>query len=143
MLEPAHKKLTVLVCCIVIETFQMPEFSLFCYWTQVHLLTTQKLIIWEASVSRKERCFNQKSWQSGEKVDSCPKTSFENSAQLWQLLKGRMRGKYLSESLSQEVGFWILSIKWRLADSSDVILPEWSACRISRSANECRVLASL
>lgn len=34
-----------------------------------------------ASVSRKERCFIQKSRPSGEKVDSCPVTSSEYSAQ--------------------------------------------------------------
>lgn len=33
----------------------------------------------EASVSRKERYFNQKSWQTGEKVDS--KTNSKDSAQ--------------------------------------------------------------
>ena len=34
-----------------------------------------------ASFSIKERCFIQKHWQSGEKVDSCPKANSEDSAQ--------------------------------------------------------------
>ena len=42
----------------------------------------------EVSVSRKERCFIQKSGQSGQKVDLCPETNPEDSAQPWQLLKG-------------------------------------------------------
>ena len=42
----------------------------------------------EASVSRKERYFIQKSGQSGEKVDSCPETNTKDSARPWQLLKG-------------------------------------------------------
>ena len=40
-----------------------------------------KPIIQEASVNRKERCFSQKSWQSGEKVDSCPEANSEDSDQ--------------------------------------------------------------
>ena len=34
----------------------------------------------EASVGSKESCFNQKSWQSGEKVDLCPETNSKDSA---------------------------------------------------------------
>ena len=58
--------------------------SIFCYQTQVQLLAAQKAIFWEANVNRKERCFNQKSWQSGKKVHSCLKTNAKDSAQLWQ-----------------------------------------------------------
>ena len=35
----------------------------------------------EAVAGRKGKCFNQKSQQPGEKVDSCPKTNSEDSAQ--------------------------------------------------------------
>ena len=35
----------------------------------------------ETVTDLKERCFNKKNWQSGEKVDSCPETSSEDSAQ--------------------------------------------------------------
>ena len=35
-----------------------------------------------ASVGRKERCCNQKSWQTGEKVDSCPEANSGDSGQL-------------------------------------------------------------
>ena len=55
----------------------------YCYQTQVPLFSAQKPIIErrEASVSRKESCFNQKSRQSGEKVNSYPETNSEDSAQ--------------------------------------------------------------
>ena len=43
----------------------------------------------EASVSRKERCFNQKSRQSGEKVDSCPKSNSEDSCSAMTVFKGK------------------------------------------------------
>lgn len=35
----------------------------------------------ETVAGRKERCFIKKNWQSGEKMDSCPETSSEDSAQ--------------------------------------------------------------
>ena len=59
-----------------------------CYWTQVQLFTAQKPIIQEASVSRKEWCFNQKIHQSGEKVDSCLETDLEDSSEPWKDFKG-------------------------------------------------------
>ena len=43
----------------------------------------------EATVGRKESCFNQKTGQSGEKVGSCPKTNSEDSAWPWKFLKGK------------------------------------------------------
>ena len=59
-----------------------------CYWTQVWLLATQKPVTQEASVSRKESCFNQKSQPSGEEVDSCLETNSHDSAQ-----PGHFKGK--------------------------------------------------
>jgi len=41
----------------------------------------------EGSVGGKERCFNQKSWQSGQKEDLCPENS-KNSAHL-PVFKGK------------------------------------------------------
>ena len=35
----------------------------------------------EAVAGRRGKCFNQKSQQPGEKVDSCPETNSEDSAQ--------------------------------------------------------------
>ena len=64
--------------------------------------------------------FNQKSWQSGEEVDSCPKTSSKDSAQSCWFLRGK---KNLSESSRQEVGFCtLLCAGWQTL-FSDVILP--------------------
>lgn len=60
----------------------------------------QKPLIQETRVSRKEKCFSHKSWQSGEKVDLCPETSSDDSA-----LRGKYGRKNLNESLRQEVGF--------------------------------------
>ena len=37
--------------------------------------------IQETVAGQKERHFNKKNWQSGEKVHSCPETSPEDSAQ--------------------------------------------------------------
>lgn len=53
----------------------------FWYQTQVQLLAAHKPIIQKASVSRKESCFNQKTWQFWDKLDSCPETSSKDSAQ--------------------------------------------------------------
>lgn len=77
-----------------------------CLLNIVLLLITQKLIIQEASVIRKESFLKQKSQCSGEKVVLCPETISEESAQSWQFLKGK-GGKSLHESLRQEVGFCI------------------------------------
>ena len=49
--------------------------------SQVQPLITHKPVIQETSVSRKERFLNQKSQQSGEKVNSWPETDSEDSAQ--------------------------------------------------------------
>ena len=67
------------------------------YWTQILLFTTQKPISWEENISRKEICFNQKSQQPREKVDSCPETNSEDAAWPGQFLNGK-KGKNLSES---------------------------------------------
>lgn len=45
-----------------------------CYWTQVNSLLKNQSFERQVSVERK-RCFNQKSWLSGEKADSCPETT--------------------------------------------------------------------
>ena len=107
-----------------------------CYQTQVWMLATQKPVIWEASVSRKESRFNQKIRQSGEKVDSCRETDSKGSAQPWQLWKGKLGvvgRKSLSESLRQEVGFCITLHCVRLADPLfRCYLAPWSACRIAK-----------
>ena len=42
----------------------------------------QKPVIWEASISRKERCFNQKSQPAGEMLGSCPEANSEGSVGL-------------------------------------------------------------
>ena len=42
-------------------------------------------------MNRKERCLNQESWQSGEKMDLCPETNSEDSAQQCQF-KGAKEG---------------------------------------------------
>ena len=44
---------------------------------------------WGASVCSKERCFIQKSWQSGEKADLCPETNSKDFDQLWQFFEGK------------------------------------------------------
>lgn len=33
---------------------------------------------WETVFGRKESCLNQKNWQCGEKLDSCPETKLED-----------------------------------------------------------------
>ena len=52
-----------------------------CCPTQVHLLTTQKPVIREVSVNRKESYFNQESQQPAEMGDSCLEITSEDSAQ--------------------------------------------------------------
>ena len=76
-----------------------------CYQTHVWLIATQEPIIWEASVSRKERCFHQKSRQSGKMVDSCPETNSEDSVQLRQFLKEKIGEE---SQWIIEAGVWIL-----------------------------------
>ena len=46
-------------------------------------------MIQEANISRKERYFNQKSGQMGEKEDSCSVTNFKDIAQPPQFSKGK------------------------------------------------------
>ena len=115
-----------------------------CYRTQVWLLAAQKANNWEAGVDRKESCFNQKSRQSGEKVDSCPKTNSKDSAQPWQFLKGKKREE---SQWIIEAGGWILYPSPLCADwltlSSDIILPVWSACRIAKGPAGVRELVIL
>ena len=90
-----------------------------CCWTQVQLRTTKFSSVQSLSCVRhpeannlrgkcqwKERCFNQRSQQSGEKVDLCTDTSCEDSTQPYRFLKGKTGGKNLSESSRQEVGFF-------------------------------------
>lgn len=55
----------------------------------------------KASEERKW-CFNQAGWQSGKKVDSCPKINWD-SAHPWQFLKAK-EGKNLSELQKAEGG---------------------------------------
>ena len=49
------------------------------------------------SVNRKERCFNQKSWQFGEKVDSCLEMNSKDFEQSWYIFKGKMDGSRESQ----------------------------------------------
>jgi len=64
---------------------------------------------WEASDCRRDRCFHQKSWKSGEDVDSCPENNAKDAAQLEQFSKGNMgEEEILSESWRQGAGFCIL-----------------------------------
>lgn len=111
-----------------------------CHWTQVWLLNVQKPIIQEESVNKRNRCFTQKSQESGEKMDSwCPKTSSKGFAQPWQFLKGKMRwgwrisvnhpGRSLGSALSSITYGLTGSV---LALSSDVTMPKWSAFRIAK-----------
>ena len=88
-----------------------------CYRTEVWLLTAQKPIIQEASVRRKESCFNQKSQQSGEKVDLGPETNSEDCAQLWQFLKGKIGGRISVNHPGRMLGSASFSIVCRLAGS--------------------------
>ena len=81
-----------------------------------------KPIIREASVSRKERCFNQESRQSGEIVDSCPETSSEDSAEPWQLLKGKMEGGRISVNhWGRRLHSASFSTECRLADTLQML----------------------
>ena len=104
-------KLEYFIPLIILTPFQ------YYYQTQVQLLTTQKPIIWEASVSIKERCFNQKNWLSGEIVDSCAETNSRVcSAMTVFKRKWGSDGKNLSESLLRRLGSASFSIAYRLAD---------------------------
>lgn len=49
-------------------------------------------MMWEESVNRREKCFNQKSKQSEEMVDSWPETNSKDSVQPWQFFKGKTEG---------------------------------------------------
>lgn len=73
------------------------------------LLTTQKPMIWEASVSIKEKCFNQKNWLSGEIVDSCARDQLQSllSHDSFKRKRGS-DGKNLSESLLRRFGFCLI-----------------------------------
>lgn len=51
----------------------------------------------EASVNRKERCFNQKSQHSGEKVESCPEMNSKDFEQSWYVFKGKTDGSRESQ----------------------------------------------
>ena len=115
---------------------QTSTFKSECCWAQVWLLATQKVSNWEESFGRKEMWFNQKSWQSGEKVDLCPKTN-------WRILsamttfKGKKRGRILVNHWGKRVGSAFVSIVCKLADSL-FILSRWSACRLANGATEGR-----
>ena len=74
------------------------------------MLTTQKSVIQEASVSKRENSFNQKNWQAGEKGISCSETNPEDSAQPWQFLKGKMEVDGENLSGSWRGGGWILHL---------------------------------
>ena len=72
---------------------------------------------WEASDCRRDRCFHQKSWKSGEDVDSCPENNAKDAAQLGQFPKGNM-GEEETQWVMEARG-WVLhpSSLCRLADS--------------------------
>ena len=54
-------------------------------------MNKHKAVIWTGKFSRKEKCFNQKSWQSREKVDACPETNSKDSAHpCHKFLKGKI-----------------------------------------------------
>ena len=103
-----------------------------CNGNHIWLLSAHKPIAWEASVHRKERCFNQKSRQPGG----------EGGLMFWDQLpwlfsaltffKGKRRGNNLSESSRQEVGFCIflhcVQTGWL---SSDVFLSHVISWRIA------------
>ena len=60
----------------------------------------------EASVNRKDRCFNQKSQQSGEKVDSCPEMNSKDFLQSWYVFKGKTDGGTESQWVREAEG-WV------------------------------------
>ena len=74
-------------------------------------------------------------------MDSCPETSSQDSAQLWQFFKGKWRKKSqgIVEAASWVLGHSPLSAGW-LALSSDVTFPAWSACKIVYGADGGREL---
>lgn len=74
------------------------------YSAQVQLLAAPETIIWEASVNRMESSFNQKSQQSGERVDLFSEANSKDLAQLWQYFKEKM-GEEPHESLRKEIRF--------------------------------------
>ena len=71
----------VLLCSLIHEVNLDLWFKWWRYGTQVRLLTAQNPVTGEAGVNRKERCFNQKSYQASEKVNSRPETISKVSAQ--------------------------------------------------------------
>lgn len=82
------------------------------------------------SVSRKERCFNQERVKSGEEDvliswDQLPKILLSHDS-----FKGKKRDNlWIMEAGVVSASF---SIAWILTDSSDIILPMWSACGITK-----------
>lgn len=76
------------------------------YWTHWQLTAQKPIIQEEVSL---ERCFNQKSWQSGEKVDSCPETNSKDSAQPGVVvLKGKNGGWGGECQWIREARSWVL-----------------------------------
>ena len=134
----------VLLCSLVGKVNLDLRFRWWCYRTQVQLLTAKNPIIRETSANRKEGCFNQKRRQSGEKVDSCPKTNSKVSAQPWQFLKGKRRKE---SQWVIKAGGWVLHPSplcagW-LTLSSDVICPCDLLAGLLRGADGGRELVIL
>lgn len=65
-------------------------------------------------------CFNQKSWQSGEKAASCPETNAEDSAQPGQFLKEKRRGRLSVNHRGRRLGS-ASPIEYRLTDSLQIL----------------------
>ena len=103
------------------ESDTTETFTSHCYQTQIWLLATQKPIIREAGATTKERCSIQKSPQSGEKVDSCPESNSEDSAQSWQFLLGEMWGKHFREPFSRSLDSVLFFIVCKMADSLHIL----------------------
>ena len=98
-----------------------------CNGNHIWLLSAHKPIAWEASVHRKERCFNQKSRQPGEKVDSCSETNSQDSFQPWHFLKGNVGETISVNRRGRRLGSVSFSIVCKLADSLQMFsCPMWS-----------------
>ena len=111
---------------------ELKEFK--CCPPRVHLLTTQKPVIREASVNRKESYFNQESQQAAEIGDSCLEITSEESAQPWQVSKGKFE-RISGNHGGRRVGSASFFIACRLADSLQML-----SCRSHLSAGLLRGL---
>ena len=88
-----------------------------CNGNHIRLLSAHKPIVGEASVHRKERHFNRKSWQPGEKMDSCSETNSQDSFKPWHFLKGKIGETISVDHRGRRLGSVSFSVVRKLAHS--------------------------